>query len=327
VNNNNSDEEGTFLIVDTDKIAHGILLPPAVLRAISSAEESGGGGLVCLDDSLSHHGGGIDPTEESGKDLSVSSSVAATDNMRGSGASRSSSVSFTAAGQQAATAAAAAAMAALQSSNSPSPYMVRPSDSVYDKVLEAFGSYDIMVEDRNNGGVGLLIDRTKLGAVVFPDRELRRRLNRISHPKILICLFTQLLRGIFTTHADVVCADIPLLFESGMLRYLFAVTIVVAADPDIQLKRLRSRNPELSEQQCQDRINSQMPIGEKAKMGDVVIWNNGDDLEGLEQEVEQARREVMGRIYGIGMSLLQMLLLVGGSLSLAVSSKLFSSWS
>jgi hypothetical protein len=42
--------------------------------------------------------------------------------------------------------------------------------------------------------------------------------------------------------------------------------------------------------------------------------------------VERVRRDVMGRIYGVGMSLLQMLLLVGGSLSLAVSSKLFSTW-
>jgi hypothetical protein len=48
------------------------------------------------------------------------------------------------------------------------------------------------------------------------------------------------------------------------------------------------------------------------------------DLEALSEDVEKLRREVIGRVFGVGMSLLQMLLLVGGSLSLAVSSKLFS---
>ena len=48
------------------------------------------------------------------------------------------------------------------------------------------------------------------------------------------------------------------------------------------------------------------------------------DLDALSEEVEKLRRDVIGRIFGVGMSLLQMLLLVGGSLSLAVSSKLFS---
>jgi hypothetical protein len=90
----------------------------------------------------------------------------------------------------------------------------------------------------------------------------------------------------------------------------------------VQFKRLRKRNPELSESECRDRIQSQLPLDQKIHMADLVIWNNGD-VEALALQVEAVRRDVMGRVYGVGMSLLQMLLLVGGSLSLAVSSKLF----
>jgi dephospho-CoA kinase len=140
-------------------------------------------------------------------------------------------------------------------------------------------------------------------------------------------MMRQLLHGAYLSPRDVVCADIPLLFEAmSGLRRMFALVIVVACSRDVQFRRLRERNPELTPEQCWERIDSQMPIEDKVARADLVIWNNGT-VEELEHEVEMARKEVVGRIYGIGMSLLQMLLLVGGSLSLAVSSKFFASLS
>jgi dephospho-CoA kinase len=228
---NQEEEEGSFFLIDTDTIAHEILLPPALLAS--------------------------DPQ-----------------------------------------------------------YTIHPNDSVYEEAVETFADLRILDEEG-------LIDRRKLGAVIFPDATRRRQLNKLTHPRILLILVKRLLQGIFWSYQDIVCADIPLLFESGQLRRLFALTIVVACDPAIQLQRLKARNPDLTEAQCQERIASQIPIQEKAKLADVVIWNNGDQQE-LARKVEDVRRDVMGRLYGIGMSLLQMLLLVGGSLSLAVSSKLFA---
>lgn len=238
------EEEGTFLLVDADAIAHQVLLPPSVLAGI----------------------------DDDGEEKTTR-------------------------------------------------FMVRPQESVYQQVLDTFGG-----DDPNSLLVEGLIDRTRLGAVVFGDRTKRRQLNALTHPRILLVLLKQILHGIFFTSADIVCADIPLLFESGQLRRLFAIVICVASDEATQFQRLRKRNPELSEQECWERIRSQIPVEQKAKLSDLVIWNNGD-LDELASEVERVRRDVIGRVYGIGMSLLQMLLLVGGSLSLAVSSKLFSSWS
>jgi hypothetical protein len=60
-------------------------------------------------------------------------------------------------------------------------------------------------------------------------------------------------------------------------------------------------------------------------MADIVIDNSGD-FDDLSKQVEIVRRDLMGRLYGIGMSLLQMLLLIGGSTSIAVSSKFYSHW-
>lgn len=200
-------------------------------------------------------------------------------------------------------------------------YTVHPNDSVYNDILQAFG--DKSIDNRNILDEYGLIERRRVGAIIFQDPSKRRVLNKITHPRILYILFKRILFGVFWSNQDIVCADIPLLFESGQLRSLFALTIVVACSPGIQLQRLQVRNPDLSEQECKDRIASQIPVADKAKKADIVIWNNGD-MEALSAQVEEVRRDVMGRLYGIGMSLLQMLVLVGGSLSLAVSCKLFS---
>ena len=202
-------------------------------------------------------------------------------------------------------------------------YTVSPRDSVYDLIVDEFG--DPAVNNKNILDDDGLIDRRKLGAIIFSDPPRRHALNRITHPKIILVLLKRLLAGVCWTNQDVVCADVPLLFESGKLRWLFGLTLCVSCDPDTQYLRLRKRNPELTEQQCRDRIASQFPMAKKEKLADIVIWNDGD-MDDLAKQVEDVRREVMGRIYGVGLSLVQILLLVGGSLSLSISSKLFSSF-
>ena len=191
-------------------------------------------------------------------------------------------------------------------------------DSVYKDVLEAFDNDDILVD---SGDSPRPIDRRKLGAVIFADRDKRRLLNGITHPRIIYIMLKRILYGIFISNKDLTIADVPLLYESGKLRYLFGLTIVV--DSDFQLERLQKRNTDLTTQQCKDRIASQMPIKEKVKMANLVIKNNGS-MEELEDEVERVREEVMHRVYGVGLSLLQLLIIIGGSVPVAVLSKLYS---
>ena len=195
-------------------------------------------------------------------------------------------------------------------------YIVSPKDSVYHQVVAAFEGHDILNQDER-------IDRLKLGAIIFKDNSKRRRLNQITHPKVFSVLIQQLLRGVFFSSLDLSVADIPLLFESGKLPWLFAINVCVITDSKTQLERLQKRNPELSKKECEERIASQMSMEKKAEMADICIENSGS-IDDLSEQVEELRRELMGRIYGIGMSLLQMLLLIGGSTSIAVSSKFYS---
>lgn len=173
-------------------------------------------------------------------------------------------------------------------------YDVSAYDSVYDAILETFG--DTSVSNKNILNEDAQIDRRKLGEIIFRDPSKRKMLNRITHPRIIRVLLQQLITGTLFGNGSIVCADVPLLFETGSLRMLFCLTIVVACDPDVQYTRLRKRNADLSEQQCRDRIASQMPMNRKVKYADIVIWNNGTQ-EDLSQEVERARTEVEKRLY------------------------------
>ena len=165
----------------------------------------------------------------------------------------------------------------------------------------------------------------QIGVIVFQDRHLRRRLNSITHPRILLVLLKRLLYGLFWSGNDFCCADLPLLFESGKLRWLFGWVICVSCPREMQLSRMKVRNPDWTEQECQARIDSQWPISEKRALSDSVI-DNSATLQSLRQQVEDVRMDLMQRRYGlIGMSLMQMLLLIGGSTTIAVSSKWYTS--
>ena len=77
--------------------------------------------------------------------------------------------------------------------------------------------------------------------------------------------------------------EISLLFELGLTQGLVA-TVCVASSDEVRLHRLESRG--LSRAEAQKRINSQMPISEKVKKSNFVIWNDGS-LDFLKAEVDK----------------------------------------
>mmetsp|Transcript_13685 Transcript_13685/g.38522 ORF Transcript_13685/g.38522 Transcript_13685/m.38522 type:complete len:621 (+) Transcript_13685:300-2162(+) len=299
--------EGTVQLICADSIAHNILLPPEVLAERSARTSN-----------LSE---GEDEDDDRGADRHRRSRYSQVnddddyedDDENDSGEEHEGN------GDGSYHAGAGNTVHGNSEDQTPILKIVSPSDSVYHQIVKAFEGKDIL--NPNNGQ----IDRLKLGAIIFNDRDERKKLNRITHPKILNVLLKKLVRSVFFGYADITMGDLPLLFESGKLLWLFGVTICVTTSEEVQLARLMQRNPELPKEECQARINSQMALSKKEGMADIVINNNGD-LEQLREQVEEARRDIMGRLYGIGMSLLQMLLLIGGSTSIAVSSKFYTHW-
>ncbi|MDW0118454.1 dephospho-CoA kinase [Sporosarcina thermotolerans] len=152
--------------------------------------------------------------------------------------------------------------------------VVEPGSSVLEKIADAFGKEIIDQDGRLN--------REKLGGLIFNDQLEREKLNAIMHPAVRQEMIRQkelwLEKGFNT-----VIMDIPLLFESKLQSYVEKI-IVVSATPSIQRKRLMARN-NLTGEEADARINSQLPIPEKEKGADAVI-NNNDTLEETERQLD-----------------------------------------
>lgn len=116
------------------------------------------------------------------------------------------------------------------------------------------------------------IDRAALGRIIFRDSRARKALNLRTHPFIIFAILTQMTAAalLFKT---VVVLDVPLLFESKTLLPLCSRVVVIATDAATQMRRLRIRDTKLTQQEAQDRINSQMPMDEKVKRAHYVIEN------------------------------------------------------
>jgi dephospho-CoA kinase len=126
------------------------------------------------------------------------------------------------------------------------------------------------------------LNRTKLRAIVFADAAKRRALEQILHPRIRRQWMAEAKKH--RNFPDFFFADIPLLYETGG-ETLCERVVVVACSRNVQLDRLAKRKS-LKRSEAEQMINSQMPLEEKIKRADHVVWNNGDRVTLMEQAKE-----------------------------------------
>jgi dephospho-CoA kinase len=140
-----------------------------------------------------------------------------------------------------------------------------PDRPAWKSIVKCFGP-EILNKDRT-------INRAKLGAIVFTDKEKLAKLSDIVHP----CVFKErrsIIRNIKKTSPEaIILTDIPLLIE-GAYQHLFDVIMLVYISAEEQIRRLMARNG-YSRQDAQARVDSQMSIDEKIQYADIVIDNRG----------------------------------------------------
>ncbi len=128
------------------------------------------------------------------------------------------------------------------------------------------------------------IDRQKLAAIIFSDSQSRRALEAIIHPLVRNAIDAWFASLDPAAHPFAV-ADIPLLFEVDRAKDFDAV-IVVAVDPETQVKRVMQRNG-ISEAEARQRLRTQLPIDEKIRRANHVIRTN-DSLADTDKQVKRA---------------------------------------
>ncbi len=114
------------------------------------------------------------------------------------------------------------------------------------------------------------IDHKALADIVFNDQNKLTELQNIMHPLIK----AELTKGM---DQEVYLAEVPLLFETDFYR-LFNCKVLIVCDENIAINRLKERG--FDEEMAKARIKKQMPVEEKIRRSDYIIYNNGteDDL-------------------------------------------------
>ena len=144
-------------------------------------------------------------------------------------------------------------------------FVEEPDRPGWKAIVEYFG-HGVLNDDGT-------INREKLGAIVFCDKEKLAKLNMMVHPAVFEEWERRVAGVRKTSPHTILISDIPLLIEVGMQQWLDAV-ILVYVSPDDQIQRLMSRNG-CSRNEALDRLNSQMPIDEKIPHADFLIDNRG----------------------------------------------------
>lgn len=147
----------------------------------------------------------------------------------------------------------------------------------FDELLAEFG--DGILTDG-------LVDRKKLGEIVFADPEKRKKLESITHPRIREAL-DEVTKG--APAHSVVINQIPLLAETGG-KDRFDLVIAVTTALELRKERLVKRG--LASYEIEKRIAAQATDAEREAIADFIITNNSDK-DSLLRQVEKLWTEIL----------------------------------
>ena len=150
-----------------------------------------------------------------------------------------------------------------------------------DEVIHSFGSFIL-----NDNG---LVDRKKLGNIVFADLDKLNRLNEIVHPYV-----RKRIESIIENnpHLEIIFFEIPLLFESHM-EDMFDATINIYCDVDTQIERIVARDGRSVEEALRI-IASQMPTIKRNELATYALNNNGN-LEDTYKEMDKIVKDILSK--------------------------------
>lgn len=167
--------------------------------------------------------------------------------------------------------------------------VVEPGQPAWHDILLHFGKC-ILTDNQK-------IDRKRLAGIVFDDREKRKRLEAITHPRITNNFIKAVNKTAQNSPHCIIQAVIPLLFEVS-LEDLVHKILLVYIPREKQVERLIKRNG-IKQDDAMKIISAQLPIEEKINMSDFVISNEnspeetGKDVGILYVKLQKAYKEVM----------------------------------
>ena len=165
-------------------------------------------------------------------------------------------------------------------------------DAVYHRMLESDTALQERLENtfgplRDGSGV---IDRKKLGAIVFGDPAQLERLNAIAQGAV-----AERTRGLLARYREqgksLAAVDAIALLESP-LKELCKLTVAVLAQPEVRVRRIMAREG-ISEDYAWARVKAQKPDEYFSQYCDYTLINDCPSAEDFSQKVRVFLKEVL----------------------------------
>jgi dephospho-CoA kinase len=147
----------------------------------------------------------------------------------------------------------------------------------FDELVATFGD-----EILTNG----VLDRSKLGAIVFANPVELKKLEEIIHPRVSEA-FAEIVDG--SPMDSVVIYQIPILVETaGRERFDYVITV----ETDLEIRKSRLKERGMKSYEIEARIKAQASDFDRAKIADAV-FNNDGDLDQLLRQAENIYEDVL----------------------------------
>jgi dephospho-CoA kinase len=150
--------------------------------------------------------------------------------------------------------------------------VLAPGGEAYEAVVRELGA-EVLPDGQ--------IDRRKLAARVFNDREALARLNALVHPPVIAREEKTIAEFRALEPKGIAVVEGAILIETGSYQR-FDRLIVVSCREEQQIARAMHRDG-LTEAEVRARLSRQMPLAEKRKLADFVIDTSGEKQETLRQ--------------------------------------------
>lgn len=141
------------------------------------------------------------------------------------------------------------------------------------------------------------VDKNALKKIVFNNKKMKKKLENITHPKIMIQFFKTLFTQRFMYLKKYVFIENAILLRFNMFKMILKGIISICVDNEnILIERIMKRdnrgNIKTSEETARNILRNQMSLNEFKNKSDVIIYNDGN-YQNLELKIDEVMKNIM----------------------------------
>ena len=164
-------------------------------------------------------------------------------------------------------------------------------DSVIKKIKKVFGEAVIKKE------YGIeVVNRSELKKIIFNDKAKRKKLENITHPKVMMLFFKTLCVERFINMKKYIFIENAILLRFNLFKMIIkGVLSICVSDENILIKRMLKRDNgndnKVTEETAKNILKNQMTLSEFKSKSDIIIYND-DNYQNLELQIDNIMREI-----------------------------------